>query len=308
MMVQVAPACHSHGTNSVDLVLLALIRTLRPKQWVKNLFVAAPLFFALRLSDAESVMRTAAAVALFSLISGCVYVLNDLVDVEADRVHPTKRLRPIPSGQLPVPAAKRFLMGAVPTCVGLALWLDWGYAAVLSSYFVLNVAYSLRLKKIGYVDVLSIATMFILRVTAGSVVLGVEPSPWLLSCTFLLALFLGFGKRAHELSVAEDAAAQREALEHYNLASLRWIMHGLAVVVMIVYVLYTRSPQTVAMFHTDALVYTVPFPVVGILRFNWLATSHDEAESPTDAMLKDVLFMANLLAYVVATGAVLYAL
>lgn len=287
-------------------MLLALIRTLRPKQWVKNLFVAAPLFFALRLSDADSVIRTGLAVALFSLISGCVYVLNDLVDVEADRVHPTKRNRPIASGALPVRAAKIFLAVGVPTCVGLALALDPGYAAALSSYFVLNVAYSLRLKKIAYVDVLSIATMFILRVTAGAQVLGIEASPWLLACTFLLALFLGFGKRAHELSVAEDAASQRAALASYSLPGLRWIMNGLAVIVVAVYVLYTRSPQTVATFQTDALVYTVPFPVIGILRFVWLATSHKEAESPTDAMLKDGLFMATMAAYVLVTGGILY--
>ncbi len=287
-------------------MLLTLLRTLRPKQWVKNVFVAAPLFFALRMSDSDSVVRTALAVALFSLISGCVYVLNDIVDIEADRKHPTKRLRPIPSGELPVSTAKLFLAIAAPTCVGLALWLDVGYAAVLSSYFVLNVAYSLRLKKIAYVDVLSIATMFILRVTAGALVIGVEASPWLLANTFLLALFLGFGKRAHELSVAEDAASQREALASYSLAGLRWIMHGLGVVVVVVYVLYTRSPQTVQMFETDALVFTVPFPVIAILRFVWLATSHEEAESPTDAMLKDGLFMASIVAYVLVTGGILY--
>ncbi|MBL4688920.1 MAG: UbiA prenyltransferase family protein [Nannocystaceae bacterium] len=286
--------------------MLALLKTLRPKQWVKNLFVAVPLFYALRLSDGPSVLRTAAAVALFSLISGCVYVLNDLVDIEADRKHPTKRLRPIPSGELPAPTAKTFLAVAVPTCVGLALWLDLGYATALSSYFVLNIAYSLWLKTIAYVDVLAIATMFILRVTAGALVIDVEPSPWLLACTFLLALFLGFGKRAHELAVAQDAAAQRAALASYNLASLRWIMHGLAVVVVVVYVLYTRSPKTIETFQTAALVYTVPFPVVGILRFVWLATSRDNPESPTDAMLKDGLFMAILLGWVLMTGAVLY--
>lgn len=287
-------------------MLLALIRTLRPKQWVKNAFVAAPLFFALRLSDTDSVIRTAAAVALFSLISGCVYVLNDLVDIEADRKHPTKRHRPIPSGDLPAGAAKGFLAVAVPSCVGLSLWLDPGYAAVLSSYFVLNVAYSLRLKKIAYVDVLSIATMFILRVTAGALVIHVEASPWLLAATFFLALFLGFGKRAHELAVAEDAASQRAALASYSATGLRWIMHSLAIITIVVYVLYTQSPQTIETFGTNALVWTVPFPVIAILRFVWLATSHKEDESPTDAMLKDVPFMATLLAYVIVTGGILY--
>lgn len=288
-------------------MLLALLRTLRPRQWVKNSFVAVPLFFALKLSDPDSVLRTLAAVALFSLISGCVYVLNDLTDVEADRKHPKKRLRPIASGDLPVRVAKGFLLVAVPVCVGLASLLGLGYVGALAGYFVLNVGYSLRLKNIAYVDVLLIATFFILRVTAGSFAIELEPSPWLLVNTFLLALFLGFGKRAHELMVAEDAVAQRKALAAYRIGGLRWILHGLAVVVVVVYVLYTRADSTVAAFGTDALVYTVPFPVVGILRFIFLSTTRGDAESPTDAMLRDPLFMATVVAWVVASGVILYA-
>jgi decaprenyl-phosphate phosphoribosyltransferase len=286
-------------------VLVALIRTLRPRQWVKNLFVAAPLFFALRLLDPPSVLRTLAAVVLFSLISGCVYVLNDLVDIAADRAHPKKRHRPIASGHLPVAAARTFLAIAVPGCVALALVLSVPYAAVLSGYFVLNIAYSLRLKQIPYLDVLCIAVFFILRVLAGAFAIEVEASPWLLSCTFLLALFLGFGKRAHELAVAEDSV-QRAVLDGYSLAGLRWILNGLAVCVVTVYVLYTRSEQTTAMFGTDALVWTVPFSVIGILRFVYLATTRHDAESPTEEMLKDPLFMANFLGWIAVTGAILY--
>lgn len=290
---------------SVKAVLLALIKTLRPRQWVKNLFVAAPLFFAQRLLDPESLLRTAAAVALFSLISGCVYVLNDLVDVEADRAHPQKRLRPIAAGRLPVPVARTFLAIAVPGCVGLAALLSLPYAAILTTYFVLNVAYSLRLKQVAYLDVLSIAVFFILRVLAGAFAIGVDASPWLLGCTFLLALFLGFGKRAHELSFAVDASS-RAVLASYSAAGLRWILHGLALCVAVVYVLYTRSPHTIATFGTDALMWTVPFPVIGILRFIYLATNRHDAESPTEEMLKDGLFMANFAAWIAVTFAVLY--
>jgi decaprenyl-phosphate phosphoribosyltransferase len=287
-------------------VFLALVKTLRPHQWVKNLFVAAPLFFALRLLDPDSVLRTAAAVALFSLVSGCVYVLNDLVDVEQDRRHPKKRLRPIAAGTLPTGVARTFLVLMVPVCLGAGVMLSPQYAAVLATYFVLNIAYSLRLKKIAYLDVLCIAVFFILRVLAGAFAIDVEASPWLLACTFLLAMFLGFGKRAHELSGSDQADQQRAALASYDLTGLRWSLHGLAVLVVIVYVLYTRSDQTITTFGTDSLVYTVPFPVLGILRFIHLATTRPEAESPTEEMLKDPLFMLNLALYVIATGAILY--
>jgi len=287
-------------------VILALIKTLRPRQWVKNTFVAAPLFFSLRLLDTSSVLRTAAAVGLFSLISGCVYVLNDLVDVEADREHPKKRLRPIPSGALPVGAARMFILVTVPLVVGLSLLLQPWFCAVLASYFVLNVAYSFRLKHVAYLDVLLIALFFILRVLAGAFAIEVPASPWLLGCTFLLALFLGFGKRAHELATANDAGKQRAALEGYHAESLRWMLYVLAVAVIGTYAAYCGSPHTVQAFGTDALVYIVPVPAVAIFRFIHLATTRKDAESPTDAMLRDPVFMIAIVAYVLATGAVIY--
>jgi decaprenyl-phosphate phosphoribosyltransferase len=287
-------------------VILALIKTLRPRQWVKNSFVAAPLFFSLRLLDGTSVLRTIAAVGLFSLISGCVYVLNDLVDVEADREHPKKRLRPIASGALPVGLARTFLGFAVPVAVGLSLLLQPWFCAVLSAYFVLNLAYSFRLKHVAYLDVLLIAFFFILRVLAGAFAIEVPASPWLLGCTFLLALFLGFGKRAHELATAADAGKQRAALEGYHGESLRYILYVLAAAVIGTYAAYTTSPHTVQAFGTDALVYTVPLPLVAIMRFIHLATTRKDAESPTDAMLRDPVFMLAILLYVVGTGAVLY--
>ena len=287
-------------------MLLALIKTLRPRQWVKNSFVAAPLFFALRLLDGPSVLRTVAAVALFSLISGCVYVLNDLVDVEADREHPKKRLRPIPSGALPVGVARTFLVIAVPVAIGLSLLLQPWFCVVLTAYFVLNVAYSFKLKHVAYLDVLLIALFFILRVLAGAFAIEVPASPWLIGCTFLLALFLGFGKRSHEMATSSDAGKQRAALEGYHFESLRWILYVLGAAVIVTYAMYCRSPHTVQQFGTNALVYIVPVPAVAIFRFITLATTRKDAESPTDAMLKDPVFMAAIVLYVVATGAVIY--
>lgn len=287
-------------------MLFALIKTLRPQQWVKNVFVAAPLFFALRLFDITSSLRSAAAVALFCLISGCVYVLNDIVDVEQDRRHPQKRNRPIASGRLPIGVARTFLVIAVPACIAAALALSTKYCAVLTTYFVLNIAYSFRLKKLAYLDVLSIATFFILRVLAGAFAIGVEASPWLLGCTFALALFLGFGKRAHELAGGSEAEQQRSVLARYDLATLRVILYVLAGVVVVLYALYTASDHTIALFGTDKLIWTVPFPIIGILRFSHLAVTRHEAESPTEEMLRDGLFMANIALYAVAMFVILY--
>lgn len=289
-------------------VLLALIKTLRPRQWVKNLFfVSAPLFFSLRMTDPEAVVRTAAAVGLFCLIAGCVYVLNDLVDVEKDRLHPKKRFRPIAAGDLSVGLARGFLGLAVPVGLGAAVALDPRYALMLGGYFVLNVAYSFALKKIAYLDVLMIALFFLMRVLAGAFAIDVEPSTWLLACTFLLATFLGFGKRAHELQTSERAVDQRAALAYYRLDALRWILHVLAASIVAVYVLYTRADSTIQFFETERLVWTVPFPMIGILRFIHLATNRHDAESPTEEMLKDWPFMLNLIVYVVVTTAILYA-
>ncbi|MBX7084701.1 MAG: decaprenyl-phosphate phosphoribosyltransferase [Nannocystaceae bacterium] len=287
-------------------MLVALIKTLRPRQWVKNSFVGVPLFFALRLFDVVALSRSAAAIALFCLISGCVYVLNDIVDAPQDRLHLQKRHRPIASGALPVGVAKTFLVVAVPLVIAGAVLLSPRYAAVLGGYFVLNIAYSFRLKRVAYLDVLCIATFFIMRVLAGAFAIDVEPSHWLLACTFLLATFLGFGKRAHELAASVDADKQRAALRGYDLASLRVLLHVVAALAVITYALYTRSEHTIATFGTDRLIWTVPFGVIGILRFSHLATTRHDAESPTEEMLRDPLFMANFLVYLAVTGAILY--
>lgn len=287
-------------------MLLALIKTLRPRQWIKNLFVAVPLMYGQRLTDPSSLLVTAGAVALFCLISGCVYILNDLVDIEKDRAHPKKRHRPIPSGRLPEVVARRFAVLCVPVCLALGYFLQPLYAAALAGYFALNLAYSFKLKQVAYVDVLSIAAGFILRVLAGALALEIPASPWLLACTGLLAMFLGFGKRAHELAGSSDPQRQRAALAAYNLTTLRVILYALGFATVGLYVAYTLSDHVLQMFGTNRLVYTAAFGVVGIARFIYLATTRRDAESPTEEMLKDPLFMLNFVGWLALTAALLY--
>jgi 4-hydroxybenzoate polyprenyltransferase len=284
-----------------------LLVTLRPRQWVKNLFVAAPVLFSKNLLNHDLLARTALAFVLFCLLSGAVYLINDIVDVEKDRAHPRKQRRPIPSGQLPIVLARRAAVILCVVSIGCAFILGAPFAAAAATYFVLNLAYSFRLKHVVFLDVVSIATFFLLRVVAGSLAIHVEPSYWLLACTALLASLLGFGKRYHELaSSGKNAEKQRKVLERYRLDHLSWIMQGLAIATVGAYVMYTLSARTVEFFGTRHMVYTTPFIGVGIFRFQYLVSSRPRAESPTEEMLRDPLFLVNLVLWCAAVIMVIY--
>lgn len=272
----------------------AILRTLRPHQWVKNLFVVAPLVFAQHASFASDLARTALAFLVFSALSGCVYLLNDLLDAEADRVHPVKRHRPIASGALAPAVAQRALVGLLVAALGTAFVLSPGLAAVGLGYFALNVAYSTSLKHIAFVDVLSIAAGFILRVYGGAVVIDVPLSHWLFLCTFLLATYLGLGKRKHELVAAgDDAVYQRRVLEQYDLAHITHAMTALAVATVASYTAYSLFGHTQSSFDPRSLVWTIPSVLFGLWRFQKLADRTDDGHSPTDLLLRDAPFLAN---------------
>jgi 4-hydroxybenzoate polyprenyltransferase len=285
---------------------LALLKTLRPHQWVKNLFVAAALVFSRHLTNPEYVLRTALAVLAFCLLSGAVYAFNDVRDVEGDRAHPKKRNRPIASGALSERTAMTAAFVLALVALGGSFVLSWKLAAIAALYLAQNVAYSVKLKQIAFIDVGVIATGFILRVLAGAAAIDVPASGWLLVCTALLATFLGLGKRAHELAWAErtgQAHETRASLAGYRIPVVRAAMFVLGLVTCAAYLAYTVDPHTVEYFHTDELPYSSPFVVLGILRFLSLALWYPKDESPTEAMLKDPWFLLNLAA---AGATVLY--
>jgi 4-hydroxybenzoate polyprenyltransferase len=289
-------------------VAAGLVRTLRPRQWIKNLFVAAALLFSKNLMHPRLLARATAAVALFCLLSGAVYLINDLIDVDKDRLHPTKRRRPIASGRLPVAVAWRAAMVIGAGTLGGALIFGRAFAACALGYFALNLAYSLRLKHMVFVDVISIASGFLLRVVAGALAISVDASVWLLVCTGLLASFLGFGKRAHELATSgERAGTQRAVLDHYRLDHLSWVMKAIAGATVLAYLMYTQSEHTVGFFHTRLLGVTTPFIAFGIGRFFYLVRERPCAESPTEEMLRDAPFLVNLLLWVAAVTLIIYA-
>ena len=288
----------------------ALLVTLRPRQWVKNLFVVAPLIFSKHLLDADYALRTLAATLAFCALSGAVYVFNDLRDATQDRLHPRKQHRPIASGALSETTAVRALVALGLGALAVCFALGWRLGVTATAYAALNLAYSVGLKRVAFVDVLLIAGGFLLRVVAGAVAIAVPISPWLLACTALLAAMLGFGKRAHELAQAEAAGRDprdtRAALHGYHPGALRGIMYALAAATGAAYALYTQDDRTVAFFHTRQLIWTLPFCLVGIERFLRLALWRPRPESPTEAMLRDWPFMLNILAWGIVVLAIIY--
>jgi decaprenyl-phosphate phosphoribosyltransferase len=289
--------------------VLALLRTIRPHQWVKNAFVAAPLVFSRHLEDRAYLAREALAVLAFCMLSGAVYAFNDVRDVEADRRHPTKKYRPIAAGELSERTA--LIASATLAIVALAgcVALSWQLAVWAALYFAQNIAYSVRLKHVAFVDVTLLASGFILRVLAGAAAIAVRPSEWLLVCTALLALFFGLGKRAHELAWAKASSgaagttATRAALSGYRLSVVKPTIYVLAVATCAAYVAYTLDVRTIELFGTRDLVYSAPFVAIGIVRFLSLALWRPRIDSPTDAMLRDPWFLLDLVA---ATATVLY--
>jgi decaprenyl-phosphate phosphoribosyltransferase len=291
-------------------VIAAIAKTLRPHQWVKNLFVAAPLVFSKHLTDAEYLLRALVATAAFCALSGAVYAFNDVRDVEADRQHPSKRHRPIAAGALGERTALVLAGVLAVGALAVSFGLGWQVAVYAAAYLVVNLVYSLGLKQVAFVDVGLIAGGFLLRVLAGAAAIRVPASYWLLICTGLLAAFLGLGKRAHELAAAErggrDAASTRAALAGYRAPAVKASMIVLAFATTAAYVLYTLDDRTVGVFGTQRLVWTAPFCALGVARFTVLALGRGGEDSPTESMLKDWLFLLNLAGWAAAVVAIIY--
>jgi 4-hydroxybenzoate polyprenyltransferase len=284
----------------------ALLQTFRPHQWVKNLFVLAGLVFAKELFDLTLALRALAAVAIFCLLASAVYTINDILDVDKDRLHPTKCERPIPSGLLTTRIAAAAAVGLISLSLVGAGFLGVAFATTASAYLLLNLAYSVRLKEVAFLDVACISTGFVMRVLGGSFAVRVPPSFYLVACTFLLALFLALGKRRHELGQAGRVSLQRVVLDKYDARTVQWALTLTGAATFVVYSLYTLDGQTRFFFGTPYLPMTIPFTALGILRFLFLVARSPMAESPTEEMLRDVPFMANLAVWGAAIVVIVY--
>lgn len=285
---------------------MAVLLSLRPRQWVKNFFVFAGLIFSQSLFT-PLVWPALAAFAIFCALSGAIYLFNDLADVEKDRLHPTKRRRPIASGTLSVPAGAAI---GVLTLVGslvAAYALSARFGVVATVYAALLTAYSVWLKHVVILDVLTVAIGFVLRAVAGAAAIGVEISGWLVICTILVALFLALGKRRHEyLTLHGDAAAHRPILAEYSESFLDQMVAVVTASTVTAYALYTMSPDTVAKFHTRWLPLTLPFVLYGVFRYLYLLYRRELGGNPSDLLLSDRALLINTVLWMVALLLVIY--
>jgi len=277
-------------------VIRPLLQSLRPAQWAKNVFVLAPLVFGGMLLDSRVTLRAVLALVAFCCASSAVYLINDLRDREEDRRHPLKRLRPIAAGTLKVPVAVLAVAVLIGAAGLLSARLGRPFALVLGVYLILNVLYTLWLKHMVILDVMSIAISFVLRVEAGSTATGIEVSRWLFLCTVFLALFLAFSKRRHEITLlAHEASRQRPVLDHYSPAFLDQMINVVTASSVVSYALYCVAPETVEKYHTQDLVFTIPLVLYGIFRYLYLMYQRPGARNPTEAILRDPPFLINIL-------------
>jgi 4-hydroxybenzoate polyprenyltransferase len=288
-------------------MLLAFIKAMRPRQWTKNLFILAALVFDRQLANPTALMRSLAGVLLFSLLTGCVYIFNDILDVEADRTHPKKCKRPIACGELSIPAA---IVGAIVVLLitfPLAFWLSPAFGLIALVYFLVNLAYSKWLKHVPIVDVFVIAAGFVLRVAGGVFLLIVERfSPWLYVVTTLGALYIGFGKRRAELTLLTDNAnAHRPVLDGYTIPFLDQLIMIVSSTTIIAYSLYTFSAPNLPTNHTMML--TIPFVLYGIFRYLYLVLVKGEGGAPEDLLMSDRPFQATILLWGISVLIVFYA-
>ena len=275
-----------------------MLKTMRPHQWVKNVFVLAPVVFAKEIFDPALMIRAVGAFGVFCLLAGAVYTINDISDVRADREHPAKRYRPIPSGRVPIPLARRVALLLLVAALAGAAAGSLALLAVAIGYFLLNLAYSSRLKHVAYVDVACIALGFVLRVMAGGFAAQIEASQYLLLCTALLAMFLGFGKRRHELAAGlAQAKSQRAVMQSYTLHGLDLALVVTSVCTLVTYVAYTLDSHTRSFFGNDWLWISSILVGLGVTRFLQLVRTRPAAESPTQEMLTDWPFLTIMLCW-----------
>ncbi len=288
-------------------MVLAAVRAIRPRQWVKNGVLLVPLLFAKAATRSEMVWRSLAAVVAFSLLASAVYLMNDWVDRERDRLHPEKRLRPIAAGHLGTGPVFGLLFACLGGFFAIGWWLGRGFLTVTIGYLVMQVLYTLALKRLVILDIMTIALGFILRVMAGAEAINVEMSNWLLLCTLLGAVFLGFAKRRHELSSLEGSAvAHRANLGDYSLGMLDQMMSISAASTILAYGLYTVSKETMEHVGSDRLKFTVPCVIYGIFRYLFLVHKRGAGGSTEKVLLSDAPLLIDMAVFLAIAAWALY--
>ena len=265
-----------------------IIRLLRPKQWSKNVFVFLPLFFDKKFTDVHLLGLTAVCFVIFSLAASAVYCLNDILDRKADALHPVKCKRPIASGEVSVGAGWTAMAVCALLAVGLTLWLIPDLTWLLLGYMALNVAYSLWLKHVSLIDMLVVASFYVMRVLAGAITGNIIPSQWIVVMTFLLALFLVLGKRRDDVMLqAETGKAVRRGIANYNLQFINMALTLVATVTIVSYMMYTMTGTVAARLDSQYVYCTAVFVLAGILRYLQITVVENRSGSPTGVLLRD---------------------
>ncbi len=281
------------------MILLETLKLMRPHQWVKNAFILAPLFFTPAAVTAHNITQVLLGVLCFSALASAIYILNDTMDREADRQHPTKRKRPLAAGTVPLPLALAVMGVLAAGGLALAYTLSLGFLALSLVYLTVNLGYSLGLKKISILDVMLVALGYVLRVFAGADLIGVRASEWIIVCTGLVSLFIALAKRRDDI-VKQLDTGHRKALAGYNLPFLDTAIAMMLAGLLVSYLLYTVEAGI------QNLYLTTPFVIMGVLRYLQIALVEERSGSPTTIVLTDKFLIGNMLAWIVTFGALIY--
>ena len=285
----------------------SIVITMRLRQWFKNIFLFVGLVFSHNLFEIELFMRVFGGFIVFCLAASSIYIFNDIHDRESDRKHPEKCLRPLAEGTLQVSDAYVASVVLAAIVFITAFIMNRTFFVILLAYFILNVAYSLKIKQMVILDIMLIASGFVLRILAGTTLAGVAPSDWLIICTITLSLFLGFSKRRNELILlGENAGYQRKVLNEYSLHFLDQMISVVTACTVMSYILYTVSPETVDRFGTKNLIISVPFVLFGVFRYLYLIYLKKAIENPIDLILKDLPSLLNILLWFSTVVVIIY--
>jgi len=289
------------------MILKYVLLSMRPEQWIKNFLVFAALLFSKNLLSLSKDIEAIIGFTIFCMITGCAYMINDLVDLEKDKLHSVKSRRPLASGKLKKDTAIKIVVLVCLASLFSAFYMNILFGIIILAYFLLNIGYSIYLKNIVIIDVVSIAAGFVLRVLGGAVIISVVASQWLILCTILLSLFLGFSKRRHELVLLEDSAtSHRKVLEHYSPYLLDQMIAVVTASTLICYALYTMSKDTIEKLGTSKLIYTIPFVLYGIFRYLYLVHQKEDGGSPTEIMFTDKPMIINICLWIISSIIFIY--
>jgi len=284
------------------------IKLIRPRQWIKNFFCFAPILFAGQLLNQELFTKNIIAFFAFCGVSSCVYIINDIIDKEADKVHKKKRFRPIASGEVSVKQAFILLIAVIVVTIFITSFTNLYFIITVSIYFLINILYSVKVKHIVILDVFFISLGFMLRVIGGGAAIQVSLSSWMILTAIFISLFLAISKRRAELSQIEqeNLDLQRKVLNYYGIDFTNQMNTIAATGTIICYALYTVSEKAVSTFHTENLIYTTPFVIYGIFRYLYLIHKKNLGESPTQIVTKDIPIMLNTLAWLIVSIFIIY--